>query len=445
MSGHTQNVNVCNFPDKELNTYCYKAIANGTGYSIGDHVEFKQIFHVNDPLNPTFMIWMNVSTLTPIYIQDLINTSNNSGTFPPIADFVSCNNSEQLFEKEVCATIDGVQYQINRIYTRNPITGDFVVLKYEYNNGEEVTSTVTEECCGCDSVCDAPLQLLEDVNFRCQSYGQIGGGSFTSKLLNIDWGNDTYHYYGIISPPAGTVPVTINGSSGVIWSGNINVASSISNLISGLNANDPNVNYANGTYWKTDENGGIRNRTTHTTLVVNGVTYNPTATSGNNWPCTNHFPVECYTEIAVSTNAGGSWTTVKPKGLGFTLNSVGDVIIRDDGYGLGFANLIDHVNPYIIPYGVQVKTSINNSWMTEWSSTVNHSDVKYKVLYYFIPVADADCTPDPVDYENYFTAINIMASDGDVNLMAPATNANFTGINLNTISVPNNNSYCESF
>lgn len=154
---HTQNVNVCNFPDKELNTYCYKAIANGTGYSIGDHVEFKQIFHVNDPLNPTVMIWMNVSTLTPIYIQDLINTSNNSGTFPPIADFVSCNNSEQLFEKEVCATIDGVQYQINRIYTRNPITGDFVVLKYEYNNGEEVTSTVTEECCGCDSVCDAPL------------------------------------------------------------------------------------------------------------------------------------------------------------------------------------------------------------------------------------------------------------------------------------------------
>lgn len=82
----------CEEKDKETNTYCYKAIINGTGYSIGDTVEFKQIFDVNDPLNPSFVIWFNKNALSIVYLSDTINPANNTGTFPNISDFVPCED-----------------------------------------------------------------------------------------------------------------------------------------------------------------------------------------------------------------------------------------------------------------------------------------------------------------------------------------------------------------
>lgn len=444
MSGHIQNVKVCNQFDKELNTYCYKAIANGNGYSIGDLVEFKQIINVDYPMNPTFMIWFNVSTINNIFVYDEITSSNNTGTFPPISDFIPCSNiPNNILEKEVCATINGIQYQINRIYTRNIFTGDITILKYEFNDGTVVTGSITEECCNCNSECEAPTLLFTDVSYRCTSYGAIGGSSFTGKLLDIDWGNDTYGYYNITSFPAGTVPVIINGSSGVIWSGNINISGSIYNLVNGLNANDPTVNYSTGEYWKIDDNVGIRNNTLHTSLVINGVTYNLTVASGNTWPCTNHFPVDCYTEIAVTTNNGGSWNIVKPKGLGFTINTVGDVLIRDDGFGLGFANLIDNINPYIIPYGMQLKTISNNGWVTEYQTGVNATDVNFKVLYYFIPQTDGNCNPDPVDYQYYFSAINLMTAKGDNVFINGADSSNFAALDI-TIVAESPNADCQN-
>lgn len=80
----------CEEKDKLLNTYCYRAVVNGTGYSTGDIVEFKQVFDANNPMSPEFMIWINKNTLQPVFVYDLINPSNNTGSFPNVSDFIPC-------------------------------------------------------------------------------------------------------------------------------------------------------------------------------------------------------------------------------------------------------------------------------------------------------------------------------------------------------------------
>ena len=78
-----------------------------------------------------------------------------------------------LFEKEVCGTIDGSvdTYELIKVYTRNPITGVSTTLFYEDNKGNQITGTIVEVCCTCDSLCDVPLL---NVNRICFGYG----GSF---------------------------------------------------------------------------------------------------------------------------------------------------------------------------------------------------------------------------------------------------------------------------
>lgn len=94
----------CEEKDKLLNTYCYRAVINGTGYSTGDIVEFKQVFDANNPMSPEFMIWINKNTLQPVFISDTINPSNNTGTFPNVSDFIPCEYIP--CKKEIIATHD---------------------------------------------------------------------------------------------------------------------------------------------------------------------------------------------------------------------------------------------------------------------------------------------------------------------------------------------------
>lgn len=106
----------CEEKDKLLNTYCYRAVINGTGYSTGDIVEFKQVFDANNPMSPEFMIWINKNTLQPVFISDTINPSNNTGTFPNVSDFIPCEYIP--CKKEIFAT--HIKYYLqpaNKVWT----------------------------------------------------------------------------------------------------------------------------------------------------------------------------------------------------------------------------------------------------------------------------------------------------------------------------------------
>ena len=66
------------------------------------------------------------------------------------------------------------------MYTRNPTTGVSTTLFYEDNKGNQITGTVIESCCTCNTLCDVPLINLNRI---CFSYGGSfnGDGQFPQE------------------------------------------------------------------------------------------------------------------------------------------------------------------------------------------------------------------------------------------------------------------------
>lgn len=173
----------CENVDKETNTYCYKAIVNGAGYAIGDSVEFKQIFDVNDPMNPSFMIWFNVTTLTPIFILDSINPLNNTGTFPNIADFTTCGDYLiNSLNNNVPEIPYGITYE-NNISNNNPQPAIVKSITVTKQSGAEVYISF-------DSGTTWPIRIIQNGS---RTFGQGNNSNLdTSTMMFKQIGNGVY-------------------------------------------------------------------------------------------------------------------------------------------------------------------------------------------------------------------------------------------------------------
>lgn len=78
-----------------------------------------------------------------------------------------CAEPLPILEKEICGTIDGSidNYELIKIYTREPLTGVQNIIHYEDKFGNIVTGEVVEVCCNCNSLCSLPTLLLNRVCF----------------------------------------------------------------------------------------------------------------------------------------------------------------------------------------------------------------------------------------------------------------------------------------
>jgi hypothetical protein len=105
-----------------------------------------------------------------------------------------CVEPLPILEKEICGTIDGSidNYELIKIYTREPLTGVQNIIHYEDKFGNIVTGEVVEVCCNCNSLCSLPTLLLNRV---CFGYaGSFNGdGQFPADKANL--GADIYIDY----------------------------------------------------------------------------------------------------------------------------------------------------------------------------------------------------------------------------------------------------------
>ena len=91
----------------------------------------------------------------------------------------ACEPKLELFEMEVCGTIDGSieTYQLIKIYTRDE-SGVPTLLRYEDTKGNLITGVVVEKCCDCDAKCedDAPPLM------RVKDYYNVNSDAFLNAL-----------------------------------------------------------------------------------------------------------------------------------------------------------------------------------------------------------------------------------------------------------------------
>lgn len=105
-------------------------------------------------------------------IGNLVSATDKITGFEEDSVLLSCPEPPVLLEKEVCGTINGSVsiYELIRIYTRNPTTGVSTTLFYEDNKGNQITGTVVETCCTCDTLCDVSNIIVPLPNQRCIGY-----------------------------------------------------------------------------------------------------------------------------------------------------------------------------------------------------------------------------------------------------------------------------------
>lgn len=117
---------------------------------------------------------------------------NGSGALIPATALPGWNEDSvtsdcpAVIEKTVCGTIDGnpQSYYLNRVYVRNPFTGDIIVLRYEDNYGMVITGQVDEVECSCSTLCTiAPVSNRNSVCFgyaACFNGADVNGDKITS-------------------------------------------------------------------------------------------------------------------------------------------------------------------------------------------------------------------------------------------------------------------------
>ena len=138
----------------------------------------------------TITVTVTNNALTGTSLYNIIHTATGSLIYSgtdPLSAGIDLNNATQwvlspcdpvlpevydIREKEVCGTIDGSAecYELIKIYTRNPLTGESTTLFYETVTGVKVTGTVVEVCCTCDCLCELPT-----LNMRCMGYQRENG------------------------------------------------------------------------------------------------------------------------------------------------------------------------------------------------------------------------------------------------------------------------------
>lgn len=162
---------------------CYEALVNVKGIAnIGDTITVKITF--NAVTNSSYyeiyhtatnsLVYSGVDPLTDIGL-DLGDTATWS--------LGGCDEEQpevfDIREKEVCGTIDGSVdcYELIKIYSRKPTTGELITLFYEDKFGNKITGVVVETCCTCDCVCSIPTSFYNRV---CFGYASLFNGRTTS-------------------------------------------------------------------------------------------------------------------------------------------------------------------------------------------------------------------------------------------------------------------------
>lgn len=99
-------------------------------------------------------------------LGNLINASTVINGFNESNVVNQCPNYP-IFEKEICGTIDASvdNYELIKVYTRNPTTREIVDFHYETKSGTVITGDVIEVCCDCNSLCDVPTTNTNKVGF----------------------------------------------------------------------------------------------------------------------------------------------------------------------------------------------------------------------------------------------------------------------------------------
>lgn len=137
---------------------CFKALVDIAGVAAtGDMINVQSVQNLT--AGSTWYTITHVSSWAIIYsgidpvVDAGIDTSN-------VAEWVSvpCVATPptvyQLFEKEVCATVDWdpQNYEIIKVYTRDPVTWELSVIRYEDIFWNAITGVVVEAVCNCSSI-----------------------------------------------------------------------------------------------------------------------------------------------------------------------------------------------------------------------------------------------------------------------------------------------------
>lgn len=102
--------------------------------------------------------------------------------------------------------------------------------------------------------------------------------------------------------------------------------------------------------------------------------------TGFDHACTNMYPIQVeFEDMALSTDAGATWTHFSPSTI--TYNSPADVNFRDDGYGLGWSDFADKINPLIRHANVQLRTNSGNGGVWEYANGADETNTIVRVAW----------------------------------------------------------------
>lgn len=127
--------------------------------------------------------------------------------------------------------------------------------------------------------------------------------------------------------------------------------------------------------------------------------YTPAECAGFDFSCTDYFPIGINILQAVySPDGGATWIPMTlPSSPVQTLTSFGDIVFRDDGYGLGLANLPDIFNtiPEFVINGGTAYPAAGNAIVFD-----HPSGVEFRFLYQFeYAIPPSTCNLDPYHRE----------------------------------------------
>lgn len=336
---------------------------------------------------------------------------------------IECPSSSSIISSsKICANIEGSCFQIEKREAIDPNTLASSDTQYLWFDGTSISETVEETCCNCDCECGKILSIVQPAVERCLSYGNIGGFSQISKLVNGDVSvfSDEFFRYESDSIDLGTftVQVTRDGitqpAAGIY---NSTSSGSYNELQNFLNANDPF-----GGQWVSDtfneEYIAVRDDEYENIILTPtgggaDIVYPLTNVDNANFSCDNYYPVTMYSKIIGSDDGGATWTTLKNWGISSVWATDTDINFRDDGFGLGASDIIDEINIYAVPRGLQFFSRASNRWAVEYEAGRNSTDDIIRVLIAFDYAIDADC-PTPNDYtKEWYEEAYIMSSQGD--------------------------------
>lgn len=156
---------------------CYEALSDVKGVANQGETITVKITH-NAVTNTDFYEITHSATSTLIYagpdpVGDIGLDVGNTAIWVLASCTPELPEVFDILEKEVCGTIDGStdNYELIRVYTRNPLTGVLSVIHYEDNFGNVVSGVIAETCCTCNTLCEVTPSLLP-VNMRCDSYSR---------------------------------------------------------------------------------------------------------------------------------------------------------------------------------------------------------------------------------------------------------------------------------